>query len=215
LARTGSWLATAALALAACTTPPGPDRSLPQTRPLGRPAVTKPSGTLRLLAAGLEIEPRYGTFERIDVYTYDTAGLNVGIGYTDRSAECTVVATFYVYPTPSASETARAERASLEAEFANVRAEIAQFHPRMTSPEAGAASRRGRGAALDGASLTFRDMGTFSELLLFVADRRWFLKYRFTYREECRDAVRPRIDALVAALPAFSESAERPHLPAP
>jgi hypothetical protein len=93
------------------------------------------------------------------------------------------------------------ERSWLEAELANARAEIAQFHPQMTSEHVGVATTPVAGERLAGASLTFYETGAFSELRLFVHDHQWFLKYRFTYPEWCRDEVASRIDALLAALP--------------
>jgi hypothetical protein len=181
---------------------------LPESRPLDRPAGQNPPGPIRLEVHDLEFAERYGTFERVGLYRYDSAGLNVGIGYNDLSADCGIVATFYVYPTPRMSfvgaephAVAATERSWLEAEFANVRAELAQFHPQMTSERVGVATTPVAGEPLAGESLTFYETGAFSELRLFVHDHQWFLKYRFTYPEWCREEVAPKIDALVASLP--------------
>jgi hypothetical protein len=199
------------LALTACSSGARP-APLPPSPLLVKAVSFERPGPLRHDATGFEFAERYGAFERVSARRYDTEGLNVGIGYDDRQPECTIVTTFYVYPTPETPEAApradtvvedpRArEQSWLDAELAMAHRSIRYNNPAMLLPQLSIASTPSARGTLAGLQLAFRDTSYLSELRLFVWSKRWFLKYRFTYPETCEAEASQRIAALVAAMP--------------
>jgi hypothetical protein len=194
-----------AVALTACasTTAPAP---LPESQLLGQPISINKPGALRHEPSGFEFAEAYGSFRRVSARRYDTAGLNVGIGYDDRRSDCTIVTTFFVYPTPDEEPApdpapARTEQGWLDAEFSVARRYVRYKNPGMLLPELGLASTPTSKGLLPGLQLGYRDASKFSELRLFVYGKRWFLKYRFSYPESCESEASQRIAALVADMP--------------
>ena len=175
---------------------------LPEARLINRP------GSLRHQPTGFEFAESYATFQRVTAYQYDTAGLDISVGYNDRAPTCLVVATFYVYPTPrmsfigaSPNVVASLQERWLLTEFARSKAEIEATHPAAHSPAVSPSTAPIRGDRARGASLRFSEGDTLSELRLFIYDRQWFLKYRFTYPTSCESEARGRIDSLLEKLP--------------
>ena len=201
-------VAVVALALAGCPFTVNQVNRLPATQPLAQPVLFNRPGPLLHEASGLEFAERYEDFQRVTAYRYDTAGLNVGIGYNDRRPGCLLVATFYLYPTPrmsfigaSPAVVASTEQRWLDGEFARSKAEVEQHHPGLQDPVVAPCTTPAAGTGLQGSCLTFHEAGNISELRLFVYRHQWFLKYRLTYPEACRTDATSRLDALVAKLP--------------
>jgi hypothetical protein len=113
-----------------------------------------------------------------------------------------------VYPTPrmsfigaSPDVVSSLEQGWIDEEFDRSKTEIERFHPTMRSPVVRSVSTPAPGAFLRGSSFSFRESGNVSELRLFIHDRQWFLKYRFTYPESCKSEASSRIEAMVSQLP--------------
>jgi hypothetical protein len=181
---------------------------LPESEPLGQAVLINRPGPLRHEPSGFEFAEWYDSFQRVTAYGYDTAGLDVAIGYNDRGPDCLLLATFYVYPTPRVTHfgagpdvVAALEQGFLDAELTRVREEIERYHPAMHSVVVGSATTPARRSVLRGHSLTFRESEKISELRLFVLDHQWFLKYRFTYPESCREEAARRLERLISRLP--------------
>lgn len=201
-------LLVVALGLTGCPFTGNQFNRLPAAQPLRQPVLFNRPGRLLHEASGFEFPERYDNFQRVTAYRYDTAGLDVGIGYNDRRPDCLIAATFYVYPTPRMSfvgvppdVVSSMERGWLNNEFIRARAEIEYHHPAMDSPVLGPATTPIGSSVLHGSSLTFHEGGTVSELRLFVYGHQWFLKYRFSYPESCQAAASSRLEAMIPRLP--------------
>ncbi|HXJ35303.1 MAG TPA: sterol desaturase family protein [Candidatus Eisenbacteria bacterium] len=209
LARAARVVAVGALvALSGCPGTVNQPNGLPPSQPLTQPVSFNQPGPLLHEASGLTFAESYGTFQRVTAYRYDTAGLDVGVGYNDREASCLIAATFYLYPTPRMSfvgaapeVVASTERGWLERGFARSTDEVQRHHAAMSSPVVGTVTTPAAGTALPGKSLTFHQAHDVSELRLFVYRHQWFLKYRFTYPEKCQAAATSKLDALVREMP--------------
>jgi hypothetical protein len=73
---------------------------LPASQTYTRPALFNRPGSLLHEPSGFTFPDGYDDFQRVTAYGYDTAGLDVSIGYNDRRPDCVIAATYYVYPTP-------------------------------------------------------------------------------------------------------------------
>lgn len=181
---------------------------LPASQPLPEPVLFNHPGPLLHEPSGFEFPEAYGSFQRVTAYRYDTAGLDVGIGYNRAEPSCLIVTTFFVYPTPrmsfigaSPDAVSSVELGWLEHEYARAQAEIKQYHPRMQSGVEAVATMPAHGSLLQGRSMVFKEDGTISELRLFVYDHKWFLKYRLTYPETCESEARKSIEEIASRLP--------------
>ena len=177
---------------------------LPPTQPLAAPVSIDGPGPLRHEASGVEFAERYDGFERVAAVRYDTAGLDVSVGYDDRRPDCLIVATVYLYPTPrmsfvgaSRDVVAAMESDWLAREYARSKADVQTHHPAMVVIAEEPASTP---SGLAGRSLRFRDGRDVSEMRLFVFAHQWFLKYRITHPETCTSDATERIDALLRRL---------------
>ena len=180
---------------------------LPESAALTEPASINRSGPVVHEASGLEFAERYGDFQRVSASRFDEKGLDVGMGYNERTSDCLIVSTFYVYPTPRMSFMGAAPEvvSSLESEwltqeFARSRAEVEHYH-KLESPEVARVTTQADGETLGGAALTFRERDTLGELRLFVYRHQWFLKYRFTWTRSCDPEARARLETLVGSMP--------------
>src|SRR5262245_14134747 len=73
---------------------------LPEPQPPGRPVSIEAPGPVLHAESGLRLAESYADFQRVAATRYDSAGLDVGIGYNSARPDCPIVTTFYVYPTP-------------------------------------------------------------------------------------------------------------------
>jgi hypothetical protein len=181
---------------------------IPESQPLREPELFNRPGILQHDPSGFAFPEWYGNFQRVTAYRYDTAGLDVSIGYNDRSLACLIVATFYVYPAPrmsfigaAPSVVASLQERWLRDEFARSRAEIEAVHPSLREPSVLPSVISVSDSLVQGPSLTFAESDQLSEFRLFLYNRQWFLKYRFTYPESCKSEAVTRIAALTRQLP--------------
>ena len=181
---------------------------LPESQALQTPQLFNRPGVLRHEATGFDFSEWYENFQRVTAYRYDTAELNISIGYNDRRPACLVVATFYVYPTPrmsfvgaSPSVVASIEEGWLRDEFARSRAEVEAAHPGLRGPSVSSVATPLGGSFVQSPSFRFREADKVSELRLLIYDRQWFLKYRFTYPRSCESVATKRIESLNRQLP--------------
>ena len=180
----------------------------PNTQPLTQPVHFNRPGPLLHEASGLKFPESYDNFQRVTALRYDTAGLDVSIGYNDSWVNCKISATFYIYPTPRMnfvgtppSVVSSITQGWLNDEFGRSKDAIKHHHPSMKSMVVGSVATPAQGTPLNGRSLTYRESGKISELRLFVNNLKWFLKYRFTYPESCQSEAGPRLEELIKQLP--------------
>jgi hypothetical protein len=181
---------------------------IPESQLLQEPELFNQPGVLKHDPTGFAFPEWYDNFQRVTAYRYDTAGLNVGIGYNDRRPTCLIVATFYIYPAPrmtfigaAPNVVASLQDGWLSNEFARSKAEIEATHPNLSDvlirPSVGPANE----SFVQGPQLSFAESDHRSELHLFLFNHQWFLKYRFTYPQSCKVDAVARIAALTRQLP--------------
>ncbi|MEM7411953.1 MAG: hypothetical protein AAF430_17115 [Myxococcota bacterium] len=180
----------------------------PSTSPLPEPEPINRPGDLVLENTGFVFPERYGDFIRVAALRFDTAGLDLSVGYNYRTAGCLIAATVFVYPTPrmqfvgASSEVIESVQARwISEEFTARVAEIRAHHPDITSELTYEAHLPYRGTALTGPGFFFEARTNRSEMSLFVHDARWFIKPRFTYPASCREQARGLIDSFLRKLP--------------
>jgi hypothetical protein len=67
---------------------------------------------------------------------------------------------------------------------------------------------------VQGPSFTFAESDQLSELRLFLYNRQWFIKYRFTYPESCKTEALARLGAFDRELPwVAAQQADAPDRP--
>jgi hypothetical protein len=181
---------------------------IPESQALREPELFNRPGVLTHEPSGFAFPEWYANFQRVTAYRYDTAGLNVGIGYNDRRPTCLIVATFYIYPAPrmtfvgaSPSVVASLQESWLRDEFARSKAEIEAAHPNLREPSVQPSVTPVSDLLVQGPSFAFAESDHLSELRLFLYNRQWFVKYRFTYPESCRTEALARLGALDRELP--------------
>jgi hypothetical protein len=181
---------------------------IPESQPLREPELFNRPGVLTHEPSGLAFPERSANFQRVTAYRYDTAGLNVAIGYNDRRPTCLIVATFYVYPAPrmsfvgaSPSVVTSLQESWLRDEFARSKAEVEAAHPNLWNPAVQAFVNPLSDLLVQGPSFAFAESEHLSELRLFLYRRQWFIKYRLTYPESCKTEALARFNALDRELP--------------
>ncbi len=105
--------------------------------------------------------------------------------------------TIYVYPAPRMSFIGADPAAvrSLESSWLDVaynrsKQEITQQHPTAVLERIEEITQDG----VPGKKAVYTIDGTESQLLVFVVDRTWFLKYRHTFPAQCAEQARKAID---------------------
>lgn len=181
---------------------------LPESQALREPELFNRPGVLTHEPTGFAFSEWYANFQRVTAYRYDTAGLSVGIGYNDRRSACLIVATFYVYPAPkmtfigaSPSVVTSLQESWLRDEFARSKAEVEAAHPNLREPTVQPSMTFVSDRLVQGPAFTFAESDQLSELRLFLYNRQWFVKYRFTYPESCRSEALARLGALDREMP--------------
>jgi len=181
---------------------------LPDSQSLDRLIPINQPGPLLHEASGFTFPERYGNFQRIKAYQYDVAGLNKSFSYQDNRANCLLLATLYLYPTPRMTfigagpdTVASIEREWLKNEVDQTKGFIEDYFspnpPAVVSP----VTTPVLGDSLKGSSLVFTKDESIQAFWLFIFNRKWFLKYRFTYPVSCQMEVGPRLDSLIRQLP--------------
>jgi hypothetical protein len=169
--------------------------SEPVPEPATGPYVHAPSKvTFREVVAG---------FARDRILRFDSAGLDVGVGYNLAELPCGAAVTVFVAPAPrmtylmadpAAVQSTQAD--FLQRYFAASRAEIPKFHPGAQILSEGPAVLRN---PAERAGLKALFSFSESELDVFIFHKAWFVKYRVTYPEACAAAMSPRVAAFMAA----------------
>lgn len=175
---------------------------LPETHPLSQPREIAAEGTYDHVPSHYRFPPQVNAFTRVGITQFDSAALDVSVGYNSSPMlACPVAMTIYLAPTPRMSFVGAAPEvvASLEAdwlehEFRRVQKEIMHAHPAATL-EGEHPADGGPGPGRE-AVYTFEDKR--SELRLFVVGHAWFLKYRITYPAYCADGAANEVAAFVA-----------------
>ncbi|MGI8738704.1 MAG: hypothetical protein ACR2KU_03355, partial [Gammaproteobacteria bacterium] len=163
--------------------------TLPQSSQLDQPTEISVDGVFVHKPSGFVFPERVNTFERLDVARFDSAGLDVGINYNRTVSACPIAATIYVYPTPRMQFIGADPEvaASIESDwlangYAAAEIDVERTHPgirNVSEDPIGNSKWPGRRGIFKFGDLT-------PELLLFVVDRAWYLKYRHTYPTACR-----------------------------
>lgn len=206
----GMILLGSSLLLAAC--PHNQVNRLPDTSRLDRPEPIKVSGTYVHQPSGWAFPTAVNDFQRVTLVRFDTKGLNVAGGYNRFVRSCPIVVTLYVYPSPR-MHLVGADPAvvkSLESEwlkrgYAQAVAEIRHVHKNAVP----VSERPIEGRAWPGKRGTFNMGKTRSELWLFIVDRTWFVKYRYSYPAACAAKARAELEKFRETLRAGSDSAAR------
>lgn len=181
---------------------------IPESRPLLQPALINHPGILTHSHTGFAFSEQYGNFQRVTAYRYDTAGVDISIGYNNRSLACFIAATFYIYPAPqmsfigaSPAVVASLQENWLRAEFARSKAGVKSAHPKLREISIQNSVIPVGESLVQGPSFTFAESGHLSELHLFLYNKQWFVKYRFTYPESCEAEASTRLKSLALQLP--------------
>ena len=181
---------------------------------LSQPVIETVTGTYTHAASKMTFPTEVAGFSREQIVRYDSAGLDVGVGYNLVEPPCGVAVTVYVSPAPRHTYV-MADPAVVESTQANylrqyfeaTKAEIPKYHQgaRVLSegPELlrNPVDRPGLRAIF-----SFTDTFAFvrqpvqSELHVFIMDRAWFVKYRATYPDACAANASQRVLALMASL---------------
>jgi hypothetical protein len=167
---------------------------------LAQPQPIQAEGSYTHAASGMVFPPEVGDFQRVSVTRYDTAELDVGVGYNLITWTSGVAATVYAYPAPSlvsigspANVVASARATLCNGEFERRKREVVHRHPGAhliqekdaTLPQVGSASP-GKMAAFDyDDHFGGRSQPLHSELYVFCyIGRKWALEYRFTHPKD-------------------------------
>jgi hypothetical protein len=175
---------------------------LPRSSPLPRPTPLAAVGEFRHAPSGYVFPLQVGAFQRVALLQYDTAGLDVSAGYNDAAADCPVVLTIYVYPTPRMTfigadpALVRAtEMQWLDGAYGAAKQEIARAHAGAILDSEDSRMQNG----VPGKKAVYSIGSAQSELLLFVVEHAWFLEYRATYPAECASQGREALGSFFAA----------------
>ena len=188
--------------------------SHPQFQPLSQPVVESVIGNYTHAGSKMTFPTDSAGFSRAQVLRYDSAGLDVGVGYNLVEAACGAAVTIYVSPGPQHAyvmadpAVVESTQASyLRQYFEATKAEILKHHQGARLLSEGAELLRN---PLDRSGLratyAYTDLFAFvrqpvqSELHVFIMDRAWFVKYRATYPESCAPYASQRVLGLMSAL---------------
>ena len=181
---------------------------IPESQRLGEPELFNHPGVLTHEPTGFAFPESYDHFQRVTAYRYDTAGLHVGIGYNDCRPTCLVVATFFIYPAPrmsfvgaNPSVVASLQEKWLDQEYQQSKTEIYLAHPGLRELSTSATTGSTVETFVEGPKFRFAEADQLSELHLFLYDRQWFLKYRFTYPRSCESDALAALAAMTRQLP--------------
>jgi hypothetical protein len=178
--------------------------TLPDSVPLSRAALLSAEGDFVHAASRFSFPAVVKGWRRVAMMRYDTAGLDISVGYDIGAPDCRVAVTIYVSPAPRMSFIGAdpalvhsVEEKWLDAAYDRWKGEIAQVHPDavVTSQD------RKTWNASPGRKAVYAISSDRSELSVFVIDQTWFLAYRNTYPAACADEAQSRIQAFFAQWP--------------
>ena len=187
--------------------------SLPSSRTLSEPVPEQAAGPYVHAPSKVTFPEVVAGFTRDQILRFDSAGLDVGVGYNLAELPCGAAVTVFVAPAPSmtylmadpaAVQSTQAD--FLQRYFGASRAEIPKHHPgAQILSEGPAVLRNPAERAGLRALFSFTDVfahirqPVLSELDVFILQKTWFVKYRVTYPEACGAAMSPRVAAFMAA----------------
>lgn len=188
--------------------------SQPPFQPLSQPVVETVVGNYTHAASNMTFPTELAGFSRVQIVRYDSAGLDVGVGYNLAEPTCGAAVTVYVSPAPRHAYV-MADPAVVESTqanylgqyFAATKAEIPKYHQGARVLSEGPELLRNP-VNRSGLKAIFAFTDTFafvrqpvqSELHVFMMDRAWFVKYRATYPDACAANASQRVLALMASL---------------
>jgi hypothetical protein len=175
---------------------------IPESSPLPRATEITAAADFKHNPSGYLFPVQVGAFQRVNLFQYDTVGLDVSAGYNDALPGCLVALTIYVYPTPrmqfigaDPNAVRSLEERWLEGGYARAKAEIIQVHPDAVVESEGAGTLDG----IPGKKAVYSIGKAESELHVFVVRHSWFLRIRATYPGECSVQAREAMDAFHSA----------------
>jgi len=148
---------------------------------------TEPNKPLAHVYSGFEFPFNIGAFRRVVAYTFDEAGTNLSVGYSDPSLK--IIMTVYVYPHLSIP---------MDKHFKQIKGDIVQVNDKAKLLEDGSFTLRQGKRQYEGMRARYGYIGRLdgvdqdlvSEAYLFRSGRH-FVKYRLSY---------PAADAKAAAI---------------
>jgi hypothetical protein len=174
----------------------------PETLPLAHPAEITAAGDFKHNPSGYLFPIQVGAFQRVNLFQYDTGGLDMSAGYNDALPGCLVALTIYIYPTPrmnfisaDPSVVRSLEERWLEGAYTGAKAEIVRAHPDAVLETEGAATQN----AVSGKEAIYSIGRAESELHVFVVQHSWYLKFRASYPVECSTQAREAMRAFHTA----------------
>lgn len=175
--------------------------TVPSTARLPGPETIVESGDYSHSPSGYKFPIAVGGFERVNISRYDSAGLNVGVGYNGGTQECKVALTIYVYPAPKMSFIGAApevvqslEQQWLGSAYQAAKHDIESGHPGAVLKLEDSKVQN----SLPGRKAVYQIDNTESVLYVFLVDRTWFLKYRITYQDQCSGPASTALDSFFA-----------------
>ena len=175
---------------------------LPESSPLAHPTAMTAVGDFKHDPSGYLFPTHVGAFQRVNLFQYDTGGLDVSAGYNDALPGCLVALTIYVYPTPRMTfigadpgVVRSTEERWSESAYARAKAEIVRAHPDAILESEDATTQQG----VAGKKAMYSIEKAESELDVFVVQHSWFLKFRASYPNQCSTQARGSLDAFHTA----------------
>ncbi len=161
---------------------------LPDSTSLRQPLTLSVDGEFTHAPSRYRFPAEVAPFKRVALRQYDSAGLDVSAGYNARPFGCLIAITIYVYPAPRESFAGADPALVRESDARRLQAGYERGKQEITSVHPGASLRLEDLPVQDGvtgmkAIYQFDDRD--SELLVFIVDHTWYLKYRITYPTAC------------------------------
>jgi hypothetical protein len=174
----------AAVLLQACATAP----TTPATPIANEPALEVTpitwSGDYSHEVSRFRFPAEVAEFRRVTLAQRGKDGKRVIAGYVGGPPECLTALTLWVDPASGASDTEK-----LDAAFARAKADVGRLHPAAALER----EQAGNEAPLPHRRADYLDADRRVDLVIFLVDRDWLLKYRVVYPARCVDDVDARI----------------------
>jgi hypothetical protein len=175
---------------------------IPESSALAHPTAITAVGDFKHNPSGYLFPIQVGAFQRVNLFQYDTGGLDMSAGYNDALPGCLVALTIYIYPTPRMTfigadpDVVRSlEGHWLEGAYTGAKAEIVRAHPDAVLGSEDATTQDG----VPGKKAVYSIGNAESELHVFVVHHSWFLKIRATYPSQCSTQAREAVGAFHTA----------------
>jgi len=174
----------AALLLQACATPPtAPATAVPAEPALESTPIILP-GDYSHEASHFRFPTAVAEFRRMTLVQRGTDGRRITAGYAGGPPECLTALTLWVDPASGAGDTEK-----LDAAYARAKAEVGQLHPEATLEK----DQSGDDATMPHRRAAYLDRDRRVDVVLFLVDHDWLLKYRVVYPARCVDDVDARL----------------------